>query len=173
MSGYPLRFRQSGALNRLGLHTTVRRSPSILAIAAGVPLALAVSASAILTAGSLTTLSEATPPVATATPPVAPLNGTYTVGAGGNFPSLTNTGGIFEALNTLGASGNITINIVSDLSGELGSNALNEIAGGFTVLIKPSGAPRSITGSIDGALIKINGADGVTIDGSTTGATAG
>ena len=59
--------------------------------------------------------------------------GTYTVGSGGNYPSLTNTGGIFEAINAAGLSGNITINITSDLTGELGTNALNAISGGFLV----------------------------------------
>jgi Ig-like domain CHU_C associated/PKD-like domain/Secretion system C-terminal sorting domain len=101
-----------------------------------------------------------------------PFNGTYTVGSGGNYPSLTNNGGIFEAINLAGASGNITINIISDLAGELGTHALNEIAGAFTVLIKPFGAPRTITGSNAVALIRLNGADGVTINGSTAGATA-
>ncbi|MET0753837.1 MAG: hypothetical protein ABWZ66_10710 [Pyrinomonadaceae bacterium] len=106
---------------------------------------------------------------------VAPLTGAYTVGTGGNFTSLTNAGGIFQALNAAGATGNVTINITTDLTGETGENALNELAGGFTVLIKPSGAPRSITGNSTTAvpiraLIRINGADNVTIDGSLSGA---
>lgn len=100
-----------------------------------------------------------------------PLNGTYTVGTAGNYPSLTNAGGIFDALNLSGASGNITINIISDLTGETGTFAMNELTGGYTTLIQPFGAPRSITGSINGALIKLNGADNVTLNGSTTGAT--
>ena len=104
---------------------------------------------------------------------LAPLSGTYTVGTAGNFPSLTNAAGAFETLNNLGATGNITFNIISDLSGELGTNALNEVAGGFTVLIKPTGATRTITGSNAGALIRLNGADGVTINGSTSAASAG
>jgi len=108
----------------------------------------------------------------TVTDVAPPFNGTYTVGATGTYASLTNTGGIFEAINLAGAAGNITINIVSDLSGETGLNALNEISGGFTTLIQPSGAARTVTGSINGALIKLNGADRVTINGSTAGATA-
>lgn len=103
---------------------------------------------------------------------LGPLSGTYTVGTAGNYPSLTNAAGIFDALNNLGATSNITINIISDLSGETGVVALNELASGFQVTIQPTGAPRTITGSINGALIKLNGADGVTINGSTTGATA-
>ena len=101
-----------------------------------------------------------------------PFNGTYTVGTGGNYPSLTNNGGIFEAINLAGAaSGNIIINIISDLSGELGTNVLNEIAGGFSVLIKPTGAARTINGTGTLNLIKLSGADGVTIDGSLNGGT--
>jgi hypothetical protein len=98
---------------------------------------------------------------------LAPLAGSYNVP--GDYASLSNNGGIFAALNAAGASANITINITADLTGETGTNALNELAGGFTVLIKPSGGPRSITGSNGAtAIVRINGADGVTINGSTT-----
>jgi len=102
----------------------------------------------------------------------APLAGSYDVGTGGTFTSLTNPGGAFDKLNSVGATANITLNITSDLSGETGTFALNQIAGGWTVLIRPFGAPRTITGSNASALIRLAGADGVTIDGSTTGATA-
>ncbi len=98
--------------------------------------------------------------------------GTYTVGAGGNFTSLTNTGGIFEALNSAGASGNIVINITSDLTGETGNIALNELPGGQSVTIKPSGAARTITGSSTVGIIRLSDADNVTIDGSLSGGTA-
>lgn len=98
--------------------------------------------------------------------------GTYTVGSGGNYPSLTNTGGAFEAINAAGATGAITLNVISDLPGELGTHALNAIAGGFAVSIKPSGAARLISGTSTGTgLIKLNGADNVTIDGSLSGGT--
>ncbi|MEO6394005.1 MAG: Calx-beta domain-containing protein [Pyrinomonadaceae bacterium] len=103
---------------------------------------------------------------------VAPLTGIFNVGTGGDFTSLTNPGGIFDALNAAGASGNVTINIISDLTGETGTVALNEIAGGFTVLLKPTGAARSITGSSAVGIIRLNGADGVTIDGSLSGGSA-
>jgi hypothetical protein len=103
---------------------------------------------------------------------LAPLSGTYNVGSGGDFTSLTNTGGIFDAINTAGASANVTINITSDLSGETGTVALNENAGGFGVTIKPLGAARTITGSSANSIIRLNGADSVTIDGSLTGGTA-
>jgi uncharacterized repeat protein (TIGR02543 family) len=99
-------------------------------------------------------------------------NGSYNVGTGEILTSLTNTGGIFDLINTTGATGNITINITSNLTSETGAVALNQIAGGFTVLIKPSGAPRTISGALSSnALVRLNGADGVTIDGSTSGGT--
>jgi hypothetical protein len=109
------------------------------------------------------------------TPPTTPnqytivgsASGSYNVGTGETYTSLTNAGGIFEFINNSEVTGNITINITTDLTGELGTVALNEFAAPHTILIKPSAAPRTITGSINGALIKINGADGVRIDGST------
>jgi 6-phosphogluconolactonase (cycloisomerase 2 family) len=115
------------------------------------------------------------------TPPAAPnaytivpaFSGTYDVGAGQTYTSLTNAGGIFEAINAGALTSNLVINITSDLTGELGTNALNQWAedgaGGYTLTIRPGGAARAITGSSAGALIKLNGADRVTIDGSVGG----
>lgn len=123
-------------------------------------------------------------PPAAATPPTTPNGytiavayaGSITVGTGGTFASLTNTGGLFQALNAGVLTGNITIDVLSNLTGETGTVALNQLAeegvGNYTMTIRPSGAPRSITGTGSGAiLIKINGADRVTIDGSTSGGT--
>jgi hypothetical protein len=137
---------------------------------------------ATLTAGAYTTMAiaelvgdqnTANDSVSGTLTVINPLSGgTYTVGTGGNYTSLTNLGGIFDALNVAGATGNITINIISDLTGETGAVALNELAGGITVTIKPSGAARTITGTAANlSLIKLNGADGVTIDGSLSGGT--
>ena len=97
--------------------------------------------------------------------------GSYSVP--GNYPSLTNVGGIFAELNAVGATGNIVLNIAADLTAETGTFALNQLAGGFTVTIKPIGAPRTISGTSVGStgLIKLNAADGVTIDGSLSGGT--
>ncbi|MBL0146837.1 MAG: hypothetical protein IPP48_15065 [Chitinophagaceae bacterium] len=119
-----------------------------------------------------TTITGTNPAVLTIGDVAPPFNGVYTVGSGGNYPSLTNTGGIFEAINLAGASGSVTINIISDLTGETGAVALNPIAGNQPVLIQPSGAPRTISGIAPVAVIRINGTDNVTINGSTTGATA-
>ena len=104
---------------------------------------------------------------------IAPINGNINVGMGQTYTSLTNPGGIFEALNLAGASGNVVINITSDLTAETGAVALNELPSGTTLTIKPSGAARTISGSTasTAGLIKLNGADNVTIDGSLNGGT--
>mgnify|MGYP002651274427 CR=1 FL=1 len=101
------------------------------------------------------------------------LDGEISVGTGQTYTSLTNAGGAFEALNTGGATSNITFNITSDLTAETGAVALNEVAGGFTVTIKPSGGARVINGTsaASSAIIILNGADNVTIDGSLSGGT--
>lgn len=113
------------------------------------------------------TIGANNPAVLTIVDVPPPFNGSYTVGSGGNYPSLTNAGGIFAAINSSGATGNITINILGNLSGETGAVSLNQIAGGFTTLIKPSiGVSPTISGSAASCLINLNGADFVTIDGS-------
>lgn len=102
----------------------------------------------------------------------ASLNGTYTVGSTGDFASLTNSGGAFEYLNTTGALGNVTFNIIEDLTGETGTNPINAITGGYSLTIKPSGAARAISGTMaSNALIRTVGASNITIDGSLSGGT--
>ena len=102
-----------------------------------------------------------------------PFSGTYTVGTGGTYTSLTNSGGLFEALNLAGASGPVTINILSDLTGETGANAINPIAGNPAVTIRPVNAPRTISGNAPTAVIRINGADNITINGQVAFAIVG
>ncbi|AVP98940.1 hypothetical protein C7S18_17945 [Ahniella affigens] len=96
------------------------------------------------------------------------MSGTYTVGSGGNFASLSNPGGAFQVLSALGASTPIELQIMSDLNDETGTYALRQLAAGSSVLIRPVGAARVIRGSSLNALIRIEAADNVTIDGSTT-----
>jgi hypothetical protein len=112
------------------------------------------------------------------TPPVTPssyvvgseFTGIKTVGTGGDYASLTLAGGIFEQINAGQLSGNLTINIISDLTGETGLIALNAWANGpggpFTVTINPVGN-RTIMGS---GAIKLNGTQSTTIDGLNDGA---
>ena len=100
----------------------------------------------------------------------AKLSGTYTVGSTGDFATITNPGGVFDFLNTTGVSGNVTFNIIEDLTAETGANPLNAIAGGYTVTIKPTGAARVISGTAaSNALIRTSGVSGLTIDGSLSG----
>ena len=103
--------------------------------------------------------------------------GTVTVGTAGNFTSFTKADGLFNALNTGGLTGNLTVNVISDIIDEDGAVALNqlyEISGsGFTINIQPSGgAARTVSGSVVGALLNFNGADRVTIDGLNTAGNA-
>lgn len=98
---------------------------------------------------------------------VAGIAGTLNVGSGEGVTSLTDVGGAFELINNSEVTGNLTINLTSDLTTETGAFALNEFAPGFTIMIKPSGVPRVISGANAGALIRLNGADNVRIDGST------
>jgi Domain of unknown function DUF11/Thrombospondin type 3 repeat len=120
-------------------------------------------------------------PPAASTPPTTPSSyviaqgyaGSYNLGAGGSYLSLTNPGGLFEAINAGVLTGNVEVDLTSNVTGETGAIALNqwpeEGAGSWTLTIKPAGAPRSISGSSTAALIKLSGVDRVTIDGSLSG----
>jgi hypothetical protein len=106
---------------------------------------------------------------------ILPCSGTVTVGTGGAFPSLTNPGGLFEAINLATLSGDVTAEIISDLTVETGTHPLNQWAesgvGNYSVTIRPDGNTlRTITGTYAGAaatagIYRINGADRFTIDG--------
>ncbi len=117
-------------------------------------------------------------PPACSTPPTSPstflvgatFSGSYNVGATETYKSLTSASGLFAALNTGVVTGNLTINITSDLT-ETGLNALNQWAetngSGYTMTIQPNGGvARTISGTADGMpLLNFNGADRVTING--------
>ena len=110
---------------------------------------------------------------------VGGLAGTKTVCSAGSptcdYGSLTNPGGVFADINAKIITGNLTINIDSDLTAETGAVALNqtieEPASNFTITFVPTGVPRTISGSATAALIKLNGADRITIDGSLSAGT--
>ena len=78
-------------------------------------------------------------------------------------------GGLFEQLNAGQLTGNLTINIISDLV-ETGIVALNkwvsDAGGPYTITINPSGA-RTINFASNG--IRLSGPDGITIDGLNDG----
>ncbi len=96
----------------------------------------------------------------------APLAGTVTVGTGGTYATLN---ALFADLNAVGLSGNLTVNIVSDITepAAAGLSQWTEVgAGNYTVTIRPSGGARRISGSItNSGVIVLVGADRVIIDG--------
>ena len=97
------------------------------------------------------------------------IGGTISVGSGETYETLTCTGGLFEKINECGLTSNLTVNITSDLT-EDGTNALNEWAGSYTLTIQPSAATvRDISGNVSDEMIRINGADNITIDGNFSG----
>ena len=106
------------------------------------------------------------------------LAATVTIGASGTYPTITGTGGLFEAINNSGLSSATTATILDASITETGTVALNQIAygcsGAVTLTIKPATATTvTLTGVVaSGGLIKINGADNVIIDGSNNGSTS-
>lgn len=97
-------------------------------------------------------------------------SGTISVGSSEAITSLTNAGGLFQLINTGTLSGNLTVNITSDLLSEAGTFALNQYAetgaGGFTLTIQPgSASTKTINGTSTSGLIRLDGADRVRIDG--------
>ncbi|UAY51277.1 hypothetical protein [Ferruginibacter albus] len=100
----------------------------------------------------------------------AAMSGTYYVGTGQTFTSLTKVGGLFASINSLGLSGDVTVYITSDLS-EDGANTLykwNETgAGNYALTIQPDASSlRTISGDVVNGLIRFNNAGNITIDGS-------
>jgi hypothetical protein len=132
---------------------------------AATPASVALTSSAFPIGGSINSYLVPTPLSATHT--VCPSGCTYT--------SLTNAGGLFATVNANVVTGNYTVEILGDSTAETGANALSEWvesppASNFTLTIRAGGgAARTVSGSIAGSLIKLNGADRVTLDGLNSG----
>lgn len=108
-------------------------------------------------------------------------SGNYTLDPTGtqvdtNFLSLTKSGGFFEAINAGAVAGNITLTIRNSSLNEEGLHALNqwiEMNGcvqkdtlfSYKIKIKPFTSGIEISGKSADAIIKLNGADRVIIDG--------
>ena len=104
------------------------------------------------------------------------VSGSITIGTGGTYTSLTKAGGLFEAINASGMTGNVTATIISSSVSEDGANALNAInyacSGPYNLTIKPgAGVTCNLSGINPNSLIKLNGADNVIINGSNSGGT--
>ena len=92
-----------------------------------------------------------------------------------NFLSITKSGGLFDALNDGAVAGNVKVVIKHSLYAENGAIALNqweEYSGctvkatpSFTLKMTPDSNNIHIKGSSSDAIIRLNGADRVTIDG--------
>ncbi|AHM63106.1 hypothetical protein D770_24305 [Flammeovirgaceae bacterium 311] len=114
-------------------------------------------------------------PPAVVTPVLNPAGGSYTVGVGGDFTSLTRPGGVFQALNQLGSiSGPLNFVITSNLIYETGEVALHQIEGASEsniIQLRPQNkADYRISGSniqAWGALIRLKGTDWIRFDGRT------
>lgn len=104
-----------------------------------------------------------------------------TVGTGGTYPNLTGAtvsgsgGGVFEFINGATMTQDVTIQVLSHLD-ETGAVALNQAteegagAGTYKINIVPAAATEdSIRGTYVGALVRLNQADRVTINGSYAG----
>lgn len=98
----------------------------------------------------------------------------YPVGLNELFPSLTNTNGLFHALNNFGRiEGNTNFNLTSNLTAESGLFPLKELGGMHQFLLKfqPSSAQQltiSNAASVNsGGMIRYVGADNVVFDGRT------
>ncbi len=133
-----------------------------------------VGASPAAGAGGFT----ANPPAA-ATPPTtpnsynisSPLSGTYTVGVGGNYTTITNA---VNAYNNSCLTGAVIFNLIdATYPSETFPITINQnpdASAVNTLTIKPAtGLGVTITGSNVNAIVKLNGADYVTIDGLNTG----
>jgi phage gp45-like len=116
-----------------------------------------------------------TPPTPNTYTILQTFSGTMSVGTGETLTSLTNNGGLFQALNAGVLTGSLTINITSDLSAETGTHSLNQLAeegvGGYTIFFQSAGVARVIQGAspLGTGLITLNGADRVTFSGLSHG----
>ena len=103
---------------------------------------------------------------------VATLNGTYTVGAAGVYPTLT---AAFNAYNNSCLGGPIVFSLV-DAAYSITSDTLraNPFASSTnTLTIRPAATGTTISGNLNGPAIVLLDADYITIDGSSIGSSAG
>ncbi len=93
------------------------------------------------------------------------------VGTGKTYPTLTGAGGLFEYLNRVSLSGNVTA-VISSNTTEPGTFALNQLGdngnGTFTLTIRPDSlttTERVIAGNLGVGMIRLDGADRIKFTG--------
>jgi hypothetical protein len=98
------------------------------------------------------------------------LSNIVTIGASGDYPSLSGTGGLFAAINENGLSSDLVAEIIDPLITETGTVSLNPILYGcednYTLTVRPAESVNALlTGNVAGAMIHLSGADHITFDG--------
>lgn len=97
------------------------------------------------------------------------ISGTKTVGSGGDYATLK---AAFDAINAAVVCADIQLTVLSSGTTETAAATLNNVSyegGPFTITIKPDASTTpTITGNIATAVIVLNGADNVVIDGSNS-----
>ena len=104
-------------------------------------------------------------------------NGTYTVGAGGSYPSLTGSNGIIAALTNGQVTGPVVINLIENANAPEAVETypitiplFNGVSATNTVTIKPSAPNTTITAPATAtSVFSLNGAKFTIIDGSSNG----
>lgn len=121
--------------------------------------------------GDVNTLNDAMPTVSRS---VIALGGTYTVGVGGNYPTLTAAVGAYNSANCLNGAVifSLTDATYAAETYPISINQHSQASATNTLTIRPAtGVTPSFTGSHAQSLLKINGGDYITIDGSNSGGT--
>ncbi|MES2558715.1 MAG: T9SS type A sorting domain-containing protein [Bacteroidota bacterium] len=104
--------------------------------------------------------------------PAIPANTIYKVGTGQTYTSLTNSGGLFEFLNSRTLAGNVSVRITSSIN-ETGLIGLTELSDtnaipSAVVTIQPDSAINTelvLSGNAASGLVKLDGADRIKISG--------
>lgn len=102
---------------------------------------------------------------------------TYNVGGTGvvDFTSLTRADGLFNAINNGVVTGNVTVNIISDILNENGAVILDPINSdgptslSNTITISPANNNVIVSGTFAGGLIKLRNTSNIIIDGNFSG----
>lgn len=135
------------------------------------PMANAVTVGTSYTVTVTSTATGCSTTAGTSVSMAAPLSGTYTVGTSGNYPTLT---AAVNAYNSACLTGPVTFSLISatysgsetfpiTINNNVSASSTN------TLTIKPAaGVNATISGSNATAIIKLNGAKYVTINGSNT-----